>query len=304
MVVAAISLAHLRPEVRELARLPATERLARWPANRWIGYSRAHQAVALLERLLAFEPGRVRPRNLLVVGPTNNGKTAIAERFLHTHPQHPSEDGEHEVIPVLLVQMPPSPTVGRLYAAVLAGLGVPDAIYSRSPDHEAVATRLLRQVGCRMLLLDELHNLLAASGARQRELLNLLRYLGNELRIPIACFGTREAYLAIRSDDQLENRFEPFLLPPWEDGPEFGRLLASFEAMLPLCEPSGLGAPALRAHVLRRSEGTIGEVAALLASAMEAALLAGEERISLTALDKAAYQPPTVRRRLFEQKLR
>jgi hypothetical protein len=164
--------------------------------------------------------------------------------------------------------------------------------------------RLLRQVGCRMLLLDELHNLLAASGARQRELLNLLRYIGNELRIPIAYFGTREAYLAIRSDDQLENRFEPFLLPAWEDGLEFGRLLASFEAVLPLCEPSGLGAPALRAHVLRRSEGTIGEVAALLAAAMEAALLAGEERIDRTALDAAAYQPPTVRRRLFERELR
>ncbi len=258
----------------------------------------------MLERLLAREPGRVRPRNLLVVGPTNNGKTAIAEHFLRTHPQHASDDGEHEVIPVLLVQMPPSPTVGRLYAAVLAGLGMPGGLYGRSPDREAMAMRLLRQVGCQMLLLDELHNLLAAPGPRQRELLNLLRYLGNELRIPIACFGTREAYLAIRSDDQLENRFEPFLLPAWEDGPEFGRLLASFETVLPLCEPSGLGAPAMRAHVLRRSEGTIGEVAALLAAAMEAALLAGEERIGRSALDTADYQPPTVRRRLFERELR
>jgi hypothetical protein len=304
MVTAAMDLAHLRPEIRDLARLPVPERLARVPANRWIGYSRASQAVALLEHLLAHEPGRVRPRNLLVVGPTNNGKTVIAEHFLRMHPQHPSEDGEHEVIPVLLVQMPPSPTIGRLYAAVLSGLGMPGTMFGRSPDREAMAMRLLRKVGCRMLLLDELHNLLAASGTRQRELLNLLRYVGNELRIPIACFGTREAYLAIRSDDQLENRFEPFLLPAWEDGPEFGRLLASFEAVLPLCEPSGLGGPAMRAHILRRSEGTIGEVAALLAAAMEAALLAGEERIGRTALETAAYQPPTVRRRLFERELR
>jgi hypothetical protein len=132
----------------------------------------------------------------------------------------------------------------------------------------------------------------------------LLRYLGNELRIPLVCLGTREAYLAIRSDDQLENRFEPFLLPPWEEGPELGRLLASFEAVLPLREPSGLGAPAIRAHVLRRSEGTIGEIAALLTAATEAALLAGEERIAYAALDAAAYQPPSVRRRLFERELR
>jgi DNA helicase TIP49 (TBP-interacting protein) len=75
-----MDLAHLRPEVRELALLPTTERLARVPANRWIGYGRASQAMALLERLLASEPGRVRPRNLLVVGPTNNGKTVIGVR--------------------------------------------------------------------------------------------------------------------------------------------------------------------------------------------------------------------------------
>ena len=299
-----MDLAHLRPEVHELARRPTAERLARRPVHRWIGYTRAAQAVARLERMLDCEPGRVRPRCLLVVGPTNNGKTAIAEHFLRAHPQRTSEDREHEVIPVLLVQVPPSPTVARLYAAILAGLGVPGGLHGRSPEREGAVMCLLRQVGCRMLVLDELHNLLAAPTQRQRELLNLLRYLGNELRIPLACLGTREAYLAIRSDDQLENRFEPLLLPSWEDGPEFGRLLASFEAVLPLREPSGLGAPAMRAQVLRRSEGTIGEVAALLAAAADAALLAGEERISAAALDQADYQPPTVRRRMFEQELR
>jgi hypothetical protein len=74
----------------------------------------------------------------------------------------------------------------------------------------------------------------------------------------------------------LENRFEPFLLPSWDDGLEFGRLLASFEAVLLLREPSGLGLPAMRAMILRRSEGTIGEVAALLTAATAAALLGGQ----------------------------
>ncbi len=239
-----------------------------------------------------------------MVGPTNNGKTAIAEHFVRAHWQHAADDGEHEVIPVLLVQMPASPTIDRLYAAILVGVGVPGAMYGRSASRESMALRLLREVGCRMLVLDELQNLLAATASRQRELLNLLRYLGNELRIPLACLGTREAYLAIRSDDQLENRFEPFLLPPWQDDQEFGRLLASFETVLPLRERSGLGAPALRAHVLRRSEGTIGEVSALLVAATEAALLAGGERIDAIALDAADYQPPTVRCRLFERQLR
>jgi len=36
---------HLRPEARDLTLLPATERLARMPANRWIGYTRASQGL-------------------------------------------------------------------------------------------------------------------------------------------------------------------------------------------------------------------------------------------------------------------
>lgn len=38
--------------------LPAFERLPRLPANRWIGYTRASEAITLLGRLLASEPGR------------------------------------------------------------------------------------------------------------------------------------------------------------------------------------------------------------------------------------------------------
>ena len=84
-----------------------------------------------------------------------------------------------------------------------------------------------------MLIIDELDNVLAGSSNVRRAMLNLLRFLGNELRIPIVAVGTREAYLAIRTDDQLENRFEPLPLPVWEEDGEFLALLASFVAMLP-----------------------------------------------------------------------
>lgn len=299
-----MDLLHLRPEGRELVALPAEDRLALMPPHQWIGYTRAAQALTQMKALFAREPGRVRPRCLLIVGPTNNGKTAIAQRFLRQHAQRTSDDGEHEVFPAVMVQMPPSPTANRIYATILAAIGMPVIPRGRVTDLEAVTLDLLRRVGCRMLVLDEVHNLLAAPTQHQRGLLNLLRYLTNELRIPLVGLGTREGWLAVRSDDQLENRFEPFLLSPWEDSPELGRLLASFEAVLPLREPSGLGAQVMRTHVLRRSEGTIGEIAALLLAATEAAFRAGRERITPEDLDAADYQPPTIRRRLFEQEIR
>ena len=110
--------------------------------------------------------------------------------------------------------MPPAPTVARFHAAVLAALGTAVGFRGEAARMEGLALGLLREAGCRMLLIGELHNLLAATAQRQRELLNLMRFLGNELGIPLVCLGTRDAYLAVRSDDQLENRFHPLPLPP------------------------------------------------------------------------------------------
>ncbi len=299
-----VSLSHLGPEARSLAMLPSAERLARLRIERWIGYTCAHQALLQLEALLSDEPGKLRPKNILIVGPSNNGKTMIAEKFHRAHPQRMSEDGEHEVIPVLMLQMPAEATANRLHTALQATLGTPVGFYGRHDVREALTLRLMRTVGVRMLIIDEVHNLLGATARRQRELLNLLRFIGNDLRSPIVCLGIRDAYLAIRSDDQLENRFHPLLLPLWEAGEELARLLASFETVLPLREPSHLATAPLCELILRRSEGTIGEITALLNSATVAALLQGEERINCAVIERADYHPPSVRRRMVERELR
>lgn len=81
-----VNLNHLGPEANALAMLPGIERLARLRMERWIGYTRANQALAQLEALLFDEPGKLRPQNLLIVGPNNNGKTMIAEKFHRAHP--------------------------------------------------------------------------------------------------------------------------------------------------------------------------------------------------------------------------
>ena len=295
---------HLSPEASALAILSSTERLARLKMERWIGYTRANQALAKLEELFADEPGKLRPQNLLLVGPSNNGKTMIAEKFYRSHPQKVSDNGEHEVIPVLMMQMPADATVNRFYTALLIKLNTPVGFHGRYNAREVLMLQLMRTVGVRILIVDEVHNLLGATANRQRELLNMLRFIGNELRIPIVCLGIRDAYLAIRSDDQLENRFHPLLLPPWELGEEFARLMASFETVLPLREPSNLSSSPLLELILSRSEGTIGEMTALLNSATATALLHGEERISRNAIERADYRPPSVRRHMVERELR
>lgn len=226
-----VDLAHLCPAAQQIARLPDAERLRYVRADRWIGYPRATEALGRLETLLAW-PSKQRMPNLLLIGPTNNGKSMIVEKFLRSHP--PISHPDREEIPVLAVQMPSEPTVIRFYTALLAAIGAPLRSRYRLADLEQVVLRLLRSADVRMLVIDELHNVLGGSGDKRREFLNLLRYLGNELRVPLVGVGTRDAYLAIRADDQLENRFAPLTLPRWESDTDACSLLASFAASFPL----------------------------------------------------------------------
>lgn len=299
-----VTLEHLQPVVRILAMQDIAKRLAQFNIGHWIGYSRAQQILTKLETLITTEPGKIRPHNMLIVGPSNNGKTMIAEKFRRAHPSGMADDKEHENIPVLMIQMPAGATVSRIYTALILELGAPIGLHHRHDFREMLTLRLMRSVGVRILIIDEFHNLLSANMQRQREVLNFIRFLGNELRIPIVGMGIREAYLAIRSDDQLENRFHPQMLPKWEYGEEFVRLLASFESILPLREPSHLAAAPLCELILRRSEGTIGEIASLLNHTTRTALQNKEERIFFSTLDQVAYQPPSVRRRMIEKELR
>ena len=193
-------LTHLHEAAQRVARLPASERLGHVRADRWIGYSRATEALGRLETLFEW-PGKQRMPNLLLIGPTNNGKSMIIEKFRRLH--QPVSHPDHEQIPVLTVQMPSDPSVIRFYVAMLAAVGAPLGPRQRLAELEQATLALLRAVGVRVLVIDELHNVLAGRGDVRREFLNLIRFLGNELRLPLVGVGTREAYLAIRSDDQL-----------------------------------------------------------------------------------------------------
>ena len=154
----------------------------------------------------------------------------------------------------------------------------------------------MRATGVRMLVIDEVHNMLCGSRDQQRRFLNLLRWLGNELQIPLVAVGTAEGLRAIQSDDQLANRFTPFGLPPWEGGAEFSRLVNTLEASMPLKAASGLSATPMAQRLLSISEGILGEVVTIVTRAAVAAIETGEERIRPEMLDDAGFISPSERR--------
>jgi hypothetical protein len=293
---------YLNSHAQSIIDLSAEERIIRIRSERWIGYALALEALSKLD-VLFNHPKKIRMPNILIIGPTNNGKSMIVERFKRMHPPQNEINGEAIGIPLLTMQMPSDPTIARFYALLLHAMQAPFSMKAKVSALETVALDLMRKCNVRMLIIDEIHNMLAGRQNVQREFLNLIRFLGNELRIPIIGIGIREAWHAICTDPQLENRFSPIILPLWQDDLEFGKLLASFISSFPLRKQSYILDKDTRNYILRRSEGTIGEISSLLTKAAIIAIQTGKECIDFSILELTDYESPTERRRQFEREV-
>lgn len=304
------NLDHLLECVQPIASDKNEERIRFIRSEHWIGYGYALKAIQELTILLDH-PKRLRMPNLLIIGHTNNGKSKLIQRFCGYFPpvryednnRSPGEYGFYKSLPILHLQMPPNPDVKRFYTVIMDNMGFEATRSLRTATLEVAVINRLVDAKVDMLVIDEIHNILAGRHDQQREFLNVLRFLGNELRIPIVGVGTRDAYLAIRSDAQLENRFQPYILPLWEDNHEYYSLLASFASLLPLRKPSTFIEKNEAKFILHRTDGILGEISTLLSRAAELAVITGRERIDDEILRSTKYYSPTERKQIMEQKL-
>lgn len=295
-----MSYEHLNEATQKLLGLSDDERIERIRSSRWIGYPQAKRIITKLEDLLVY-PKSHRMPNLLIVGDTNNGKTMLVSRFRSMHPAKDNPNGSAIIAPTVMVQAPPTPDEGRFYNAILDVLFAPYKPHDRIDKKQSQVIHILRRIGLKMLIIDEIHHILAGSMNRQKTFLNVIKYLGNELQVPIVGIGTKDAFRALQTDAQLSNRFEPAVLPRWMFDKEFLRLLVSFERMLPLKHTSNLHETALATRLFSMSEGYIGELSRILTEASVSAVKSGDEQITANTLDAIMWVSPSERKRQLDQ---
>lgn len=276
-------LSHLQPPCREAALLTDIERIHWLRQERWIQYPRAERILARLMDLVDYPP-RDRMPCLVIYGATGMGKTRIIQKFQRDNRTHFDKSLGRTRLPVVSIQMPPSPSERDLYEEILAAMG---GLFTSGTSVTTLRHRiraLARQLEVRMLIIDEIHSLLAGSYREQRILLNSIRFLANDLRLPLVCVGTHEAKQALMTDQQLADRFEAAELPAWENDSGFQQLLLSFESLLPLRRPSEFRDPKVHQRILNLTEGVLVRISRLIEIAASEAIRNGHEHISLALL--------------------
>jgi hypothetical protein len=120
------------------------------------------------------------------------GKTRIIQRFLREHDSHFDEVRGTTRLPVGAVQMPPTPGERDFYEELLVTMGVVLPSGLSSTNLRQRVRVLARQLEVRMLIIDEIHAMLSGTFREQRVFLNCLRFLANDLHLPLVCVGTHE----------------------------------------------------------------------------------------------------------------
>lgn len=275
---------------------PLDDRLALVRRVGWVPYEVGNKVHGLFKQMIDA-PRSHRPPCLLVYGDSNNGKTTIALKFAKDRNTCVVDNAEHVTKPVLMIQNPPFADFGVLLSLGLRNLDAPTPSNSRTERRLDQLLTVMRTADVRMLVIDEIHNILSAKIDQRTVYLNGLKFLSNELQVPVVLIGTIEAMRALQSDQQLGNRFEPYHIPRWKNDEHYARFLAGLCAAMRLRDGGNWRSKSFVARFHAMSEGLTGETWKLMCRVAECAIKTRMERIDEDTIDLVEWTKPSERRR-------
>jgi hypothetical protein len=286
-------LSHLHEDFRATALLPDEQRIDWIRSDRYLGYRKAARVVMRLSEIHDY-PQRARMPCVLIYGASGMGKTKILEKFARDHGVAAGKRGSRSCQPIVTMQMPTVPEEAEFLKEILMASGAPFKHDLNVSGLRAVVRRLLADIQVRVLVIDELQNMLAGTARQQRIIFNTIRFLTNELKRPICCAGTEDARAALIADPHLADRFEAHHLLPWRNDDEFVELLTAFEHTLPLRRRSDLRSAKVRHHILDETAGITVRIFRLVENVAIDAIRGGEERVDLAGFQSTDLAVPLV----------
>jgi predicted AAA+ superfamily ATPase len=192
-----------------------------------------------------------------------------------------------------MIQAPTIADEKNLYAAILDQFWT-----SYRPSDTTMKLRhhmyaQMREAEVDMLIIDEIHNILETTTVKQRQIMNAIKTLGNELKIPIIAVGINTAATILSNDPQLASRYSVVRLNAWKLDREFLGLLKAFEKRLPLRKPSQLYSREKAPLLLNICEGNLGNLHTLLVECAKEAIREGTEEITVEIIKKNQWIRPT-----------
>ncbi|MDQ6699931.1 MAG: TniB family NTP-binding protein [Acidobacteriota bacterium] len=188
----------------------------------WIPYRRGHEILRVLSDAMKCESPQ---RGLYVLaGPADNGKTALGDRLQQLHPASVNETSERSQIPVLALDMTPTPSFSPIFRTALRKLGTP---VIPCPLDRAVAYLggVLAGVRTRLIVLDDAQHILTGIPSQRSLFLSFWRDVAAQAGAALLLVGSAQV-LELAPDAEL------LPLPAWPLDDEFERMVQALAQCL------------------------------------------------------------------------
>lgn len=272
---------HLDEDIKISLSCSNADRIRLIKSDEWFSYQNAKELLKEMELLLDL-PSSLRSPGLLITALPNNGKSWLVHHFARKHPALERSDGTGVDVPVVLINSPHKPDVGWFLGNILLALNAPHKTKEKEEIKFNQVIGLFERLNVRMLIADEISDIVDGTALQQRHFLNMIKSLNNEMKRPIILTATPRIKSALALDEQVKRRFSERELPEWTADVELINFLASFEKRTPLKFPSELASQknrTLALKILEKSHYRIGYMVELLQKSAEAAIISGKEKI-------------------------
>ncbi len=279
--------AHLDPRVRHLAAAPDDQRRACILADLWVPYPAGEQAVEILLWLVRQAP-RLKMPSFLFCGNPHMGKSKIIERFNELLALDLAADPGRDT--ALVVPTPPTCDERRIYDAILLAMEFRTPMEINLSRLQRIVIDQLTARRVRLLIFEEMQQMVEQRAPVVRVCLNTLKYLSNELRLSIAGFGSGEAKALINLDAHLAVRFSVVELESWtQRKPWLRKVVENRISLMPFRHPTKVDRPLLEA-LRQQTKGRVGDYFDFLESAGLLALDEGAEYLTPDLIDRGAQR--------------
>jgi hypothetical protein len=233
-------------------------------------------------------------RGLIVTGAAGTGKTTAITQLGKAHElalrlRHPTGGPR---LPVVYVTVPPAATPRMLAVEFARFLGLPLTTRSNITDVTDAVCAVLTDLGCDLVIIDELHNLNLATRTGA-EVSDQLKYFSERLPATFVYAGIdveRVGLFTGTRGRQIASRFatiptKPFGYATTTQRQQWQALVATLEQTLRLRRHPAHSLLGIAKHLHHRTGGMIGSLSHLIRGAAIDAIITGTEEITKANLD-------------------